>query len=91
MSKERIKELLAQLRQEIRDTGIDDELEKIMSELDDDIQSVVDEADATVDGVVDIDDVVDRAKEIEANFATSHPTAERVIREVVDLLVRMGI
>lgn len=91
MSKERVKELLAQLRKEIRDTDIDDELGKIMSELDDDIQSAVDKADAAVDEAVNLDEVVDRAKEIEASFATSHPTAERVIREVIDLLVRMGI
>ena len=91
MSKERVKELLAQLRHELRDTDIDDELEKLIGDLDDDIQNVIDESDATIDGVVDIDDVVDRAKEVEANFATSHPTAERVVREVIDLLVRMGI
>ena len=91
MSKERVKELLAQLRQELRDTDVDDELEKLIGDLDDDIQNVIDETDATVDGVVDIDDVVDRAKEVQSNFATSHPTAERVVREVIDLLVRMGI
>jgi hypothetical protein len=91
MSKERVKELLAQLRQELRDTDVDDELETLIGNLDDDIQNVIDDADATVDGAVDIDDIVDRAKEVEANFATSHPTAERVVREVIDLLVRMGI
>ena len=91
MSKKRVKELLSQLREEIRTTDIDDELEKLMGDLDNDIQSVIDDADASIDAVVDIDDVVDRAKEIEANFATTHPTAERVVREVIDLLVRMGI
>ena len=91
MSKERVRELLAQLRQELRDTDIDGELEKIIGDLDDDIQNVIDETGATADGPADMDDIVDRAKEVEANFATSHPTAERVVREVIDLLVRMGI
>ena len=39
----------------------------------------------------DVSAVIDRAKEVEANFATQHPNAERFIREVIDLLVRMGI
>jgi hypothetical protein len=91
MSKERVKNLLAQLRRELRDTDIDDELEKLIGDLDDDIQNVIDETDVTIGGAVDMDDVVERAKELEANFATSHPTAERVVREVIDLLVRMGI
>ena len=53
--------------------------------------TLIDETGATADGPADMDDIVDRAKEVEANFATSHPTAERVVREVIDLLVRMGI
>lgn len=84
MSKERIKELLGQLREEVRNTDIDDELAQLVSDLDDEIENVVDEdADASA--------VIDRAKEVEANFATQHPNAERFIREVIDLLVRMGI
>ena len=84
MSKERIKELLGQLREEISTTEIDDELEKLMSDLDDEIDNVVDDN-------ADLSAVIDRAKEVEANFATKHPTAERFVREVIDLLVRMGI
>ena len=90
MSKERIKELLAQLRDEIRTTDIDDELEQLIGKLDDDIDAMSDEDDGA-ESLVDMEDVVDRAKEIEASFATDHPTAVRVLREVVDLLVRMGI
>lgn len=90
MSKERIKELLTQLREEIRDTDIDEELEQLLAGLDEDIESAIDESPG-VDSVVDIDDVVDRAKELEATFATDHPTAVRVVREAIDLLVRMGI
>ena len=84
MSKERIKDLLGQLREELRTTDIDEELEQLLGELDDDIENVVEE-----DG--DLSEVIDRAKKLEANFATSYPTAERFVREVIDLLVRMGI
>ena len=84
MSKERIKELLGQLREELRTTDIDDELEKLLSDLDDDIDHVIDDD-------VDLNEVIERAKAVEANFATNYPTAERFVREVIDLLVRMGI
>lgn len=84
MSKQRIRELLTQLRQELGNTDIDDELEKLISDLDDDIHSAIDDD-------TDVNAVVERAKELEAGFATNYPTAERVMREVIDTLVRMGI
>ena len=90
MSKQRIKELLTQLREEIRNTDIDEELEQLLAGLDEDIESAIDPA-AGVDSVIDIEDVVDRAKELEASFATEHPTVARAVREAIDLLVRMGI
>lgn len=90
MSKQRIMELLTQLRQEIRDTDIDEELEQLLTGLDKDIENAIDDT-AGVDAVVDMEDVVDRAKELEASFATEHPTVARVVREAIDLLVRMGI
>ena len=84
MSKERIKELLGQLREELRTTDIDEELELLLGELDDDIENVVEED-------ADLNEVIERAKQVEASFATNYPTAERFAREVIDLLVRMGI
>ncbi len=84
MSKERIKELLGQLREELRTTDIDEELEQLLGELDDDIDNVVEED-------ADLNEVIERAKQVEASFATNYPTAERFAREVIDLLVRMGI
>lgn len=84
MSKERIKELLSQLRDELRTTDIDEDVEQMLGELDDDIDNIIDDN-------VDLGEVIERAKEVEANFATNYPTAERFVREVIDLLVRMGI
>jgi len=84
MSNERIKDLLAQLREEIGKADVDDELKKLASDLDADIHRVIeDDADSSA--------LVDRAKELEADFATKHPTAERFMREVIDTLARMGI
>jgi hypothetical protein len=84
MSNERIKKLLAQLREELESTDVDDDLQKLMVELDDEIHGVI-ENDA------DVNALVDRAKEMEAEFATKHPAAERFMREVIDALVHMGI
>ena len=86
MSNERIRKLLAQLREELESTGVDvdEELQKLMGELDNEI-------DGATANDADVNALVDRAKELEAGFATKHPAAERFMREVIDTLVRMGI
>jgi hypothetical protein len=87
MSTEQIKELLAQLQEEIRSTELDDETRSLVRQLDTDIHGLL-AADADQ---AEAGSVVMRAKALEANFATDHPTAERFMREVIDVLVRMGI
>jgi len=84
MSKDRIKELLAQLQDEIRSTDMDDELKTLMTDLDTDIHNVIENDE-------EVNALIDRAKEVEAGFATRYPAAERFMREVIDALVRMGI
>ena len=84
MGKDRIRELLAQLREEIRSTDVDDELRQRINDLDKDIHGVIENDE-------DVNALIDRAKEMEAGFATRHPAAERFMREVIDALVRMGI
>jgi len=87
MSTEQIKELLAQLQEEIRNTELDDETRSLVRQLDTDIHGLL----ATDADQAEASSVVTRAKALEANFATDHPTAERFMREVIDVLVRMGI
>ena len=84
MSKDRIKELLAQLQDEILNTDMDDELKTLVSDLDSDIHTVIENDE-------EVKALIDRAKEVEAGFATRYPAAERFMREVIDALVRMGI
>jgi len=87
MSTEQIKELLAKLQKEIHNTELDDETRSLVHKLDTDIHSMLAaDADEAESG-----SVLTRAKALEANFATDHPTAERFMREVIDVLVRMGI
>jgi chorismate mutase len=87
MSKEQIKDLLEQLQEEIHKTGLDDETRTLVQELDTDIHGLL----ATDADQAQASSIVTRAKALEANFATDYPTAERFMREVIDVLVRMGI
>jgi hypothetical protein len=87
MSTEQIKNLLEELQDEIHKTELDDETRSLVHQLDTDIQSLL-AADADP---AEAESVVMRAKALEASFATEHPTAERFMREVIDVLVRMGI
>jgi len=87
MSNERIKDLLSQLQNEIRKTGLDDETRSIVSDLDADIHDLIDPTTEQSD----TESIVERAQALEANFATEYPAAERFMREVIDALVRMGV
>ena len=76
-------ELLSELSDELHHTGdVDDETRALLSELHDDIDRL------TGDG---IETAVDRAKNLESQFAASHPVAARIAREFADLLAKMGI
>ena len=84
MGKDRIRDLLTQLQEDIRSTAVDDEVRELINELDKDIHGVIENDE-------DVTALIDRAKEMEAGFATKYPAAERFMREVIDALVRMGI
>jgi len=87
MSNIQIRRLLAKLRDEIQKTELDADTRTLVRELDSDIHVLLDSnavgAEAT--------SVLKRAKELEANFAIEHPTAERFMREVIEALARMGV
>ena len=87
MSNREIKELLGKLRDEIRKTELDDDTLSLVRDLDADIDDLLDPKGHRAE----TDSVVETARELESNFATDHPTIERFMREVIDVLVRMGI
>lgn len=83
MSKERLRELLAELSTELNEASdVDDDTRELLSELHDDIDRLTGEDHASA---------VDRAKNLESQFAANHPVAERIAREFADLLAKMGI
>jgi chorismate mutase len=87
MSNNEIKDLLGKLRDEIGKTKLDDETLSLVRDLDADIDDLLDPAGDRAER----DSVLEKARELETNFATEHPTIERFMREFIDVLVRMGI
>jgi Ethanolamine utilization protein EutJ (predicted chaperonin) len=85
MSSERIKKLLAQLRRELDTTDIDPETLSLVRDLDSDIQQLLDKNDSPVNALVQ------RAEAVEVKFAVNHRVAERILREIIDTLARMGV
>lgn len=87
MSKQRIKELLEELRGELQRTdGVDEALLTSVRTLESNIGDLVD---PTVDSSENT--VLDDAIAMEAVFAASHPVAEKIIRELINSLSRIGI
>ncbi len=87
MSNEKVQELLAKLHKEIEATKIDADTRFLMQELDADIVDLLDSTSPTDDAK----SVLERAKRLETRFSTSYPAAERFIREIIDVLARMGV
>ena len=85
MSNARIRELLTELRQELDSADADAGTRSLMRELDDDIKRVL----AAPAGPMDA--LLDRARQMEANFAAQHAGAERLIRQLIDTLATMGV
>jgi hypothetical protein len=54
----------------------------LLSKLNDDLDEIAPGSDDTLS---------DSARELESRFAATHPVAERITREIADLLAKMGI
>lgn len=83
MSSERLTELLAELNRELHQHGeVDPETRELLSRLNDDIDRLAGK---------ETESPIDRAKKLESRFAAKHPVAERIARELADVLAKMGI
>ena len=83
MSSERIRTLLVELDKELKSTGeIDAETRELLYKLNDDLDEIAAGSQDTLS---------DSARELESRFAATHPVAERITREIADLLAKMGI
>lgn len=87
MSNDKIRRLLTELHEAMQDVKLDDETRDLAQALDRDIQRLLEQS-----GEPDLlDQVTEQAREMDARFAAEHPLAERLLREIVDALGRMGI
>lgn len=87
MSNTEIRNLLAKLRDEIHNAELDDDTRGLVREFDSDIHDLLDPNSVQTETA----SVLKRAKALEADFATDHPTAVRIMSEVIEALARMGI
>jgi hypothetical protein len=85
MSSERVRDLLKQLRHELDTTDVDPETLSLVRELDGDIQELLESTENPVDALMQ------RAEAMEVRFAVNHRVAERILREIVETLARMGV
>ena len=87
MPKDRIRELLADLRKETQSAGLDQETRETLEQLDADIHRLLGPDESPHGG----EELAARAREMEAQFAASHPVVETTLRAIVDTLVKIGI
>ena len=85
-SNRKLKELLAAINDEMDGADLDDETRSMLESLDADIHDLLEAEEEAGDGPI-----MEQAKLLEARFATTHPVAERFMREVIDALVKLGL
>lgn len=87
MNEKRLRELTAELKQELEKTdGVDESLVATIKKLEADIDELVDPEKDSSESTV-----MDDAIALEASFAVHHPVAEKILRELINTLSRIGI
>lgn len=84
MSKEKIRDLLGQLRLELKSTDVDPATLSLLQELDTSLSGGADQPAAHPT-------LVDRVRALDVRFAARHERAETLLRQVVDLLGKIGV
>ena len=88
MGDENLKQLLSSLQKTLESTEeVDSETLELVRELDQDIDRLLD-PDSPAE---EYDNIIERAKTVETQFAVTHPVAERFLREIIDALAKVGI
>jgi len=78
---------MAELRKETAAARMDAETEAALRQLDTDIHRLLDPGQETPES----EPLIERARQLEADFAAKHPVFEGFMREVVDALVKIGV
>jgi Domain of unknown function (DUF4404) len=85
MSSERVRKLLLQLRQELDAADVDAETRALMRELDADIHMALGQSANPLGALAR------RAEAVEVRFAVNHRVAEKILREIIDTLAKIGV
>jgi len=86
VSQQRVRLLLSELQLELARTGeVDEETLALIRKLEQDIDELIESSEQRNSPVLD------DAIALEARFAANHPIAEKLLREVIDSLARIGI
>lgn len=88
MPEKDLKTLLRELNEILDNTEeLDPETRAMVVELEDDIDRLLD----TEDEGMDFDTFREGAQSLQARFRAEHPTADRFLREIMDMLAKVGI
>lgn len=88
MNESKLNDLLNQLNQELDQTdSVDPDTLRLLQELQSDLQRLG----SGEEPVPDEDNLLEQAQALETRFAAEHPAAERFIREIMDMLAKIGI
>lgn len=89
MEKEQLKQLLKQLHEAMQHTKTaDKELLNLFSRLDNDIHQLLEKNHHDKDTLVELSE---KSVALSAQFAAQNPRLESALRELSDMLIRMGI
>lgn len=85
MTQDRVKTLLTQLKAELsKAEDLDEETLALAQQLDSDIDALLERQEPN-------SPEMENAIALEARFAANHPVAERIVREIIATLGRIGI
>jgi ABC-type transporter Mla subunit MlaD len=86
MKMDDLKEIFARLNRELqRSNDVGSDSEQAVHDLNQHLQQLKTPRES------DVDFLLDRAKELETRFAAEHPVLERLAREFVDAVAKMGV
>lgn len=88
MPEKELKALLKQLNEALDNTEhLDPATREMVIELDRDIDRLLDAEDESMD----FDTFQEGARDLQARFRAEHPVADRFLREIMDMLAKVGI
>lgn len=87
MSESVIRDLLDKLKSEVETTEVDSESRRMLHRLESDIHSLLNETSEQSTST----SMMETAEMLETQFASEHPIAEGLVREIMEALARMGI